>query len=105
MATEAEILYVRRNTSELTDDTYSDEMIGELIDANGIDATIASIWEEKAASAASSVDVTEAGASHKFSDVYKNYSALAAYWRKKVDEDADPEASGGRVRVRKIVRS
>ena len=105
MATEAEILYVRRNTSELTDDTYSDEMIGELIDANGIDATIASIWEEKAASAASSVDVTEAGASHKFSDVDKNYSALAAYWRKKVAEAEEDVDLAGRVKVKKIVRS
>lgn len=104
MATEAEILYVRRNTSELTDAIYSDEMIGELIDANGIDATIASIWEEKSASAASSVDVTEAGASHKFSDVYKNYSAMAAYWRSKAEADAEPDL-GGRVKVKKIVRS
>ena len=104
MATDAEIAYVRRNTNELTDATYSDELLAELIDTNGVEATIATVWEEKSASAASAVDVTEAGASHKFSDIYKAYSAQAAYWRKKVDGDADPELSA-RVKVKKIVRS
>lgn len=104
MATEAEIAYVRRNVNEPTDTFYTDEIIAELIDAGGTDSAIASIWEEKSASAASSVDVTEAGASHKFSDVYKAYAAQASYWRKKVDADTDPELSA-RVKVRKIVRS
>lgn len=107
MATEAEIAYVRRMASEPTETIFSDEMISAMIDADGTDATIASIWETKAASFVTSVDVTEAGASHKFSDVYKNAAAMAAYWRKKLADavDDEEEAATGRVKVRKIVRS
>lgn len=105
MATEAEIAYVRRNAALADNDAfYTDEVLGAMIDASGTDDTVASIWETKAASFVTSVDVTEAGASHKFSDVYKNAAAMAAYWRKKLADAADPESSG-RVKVRKIVRS
>lgn len=102
MATDADIAYVRRNTSELTDANYSDETIGLMIDASGVDETIAFIWEEKAAKYVSAVDVTEAGASHKFSDLFKNASAMAAYWRKKVTPAEEPHLQ---VKVKKIVRS
>jgi len=103
MATEAEIAFVRRMAAELTDVNYSDELLAEMIDADGTDGTIANIWETKAASFVTSVDVTEAGASHKFSDIYKNASAQALYWRSRVASAADPGV--GRVKVRKIVRS
>ncbi len=105
MATADQILYVRYNAAVTDEVTYTDEMIGDLIDAVGINGAIASLWEQKAASAASYVDVTEAGASHKFSDVYKNYIAQAKYWRD-MDGGTDEETGvGGRVRVKKIVRS
>lgn len=107
MATDADILYVRRNTNEPTDDTYTDTVIEELIDANGVSYASAVIWEEKAASVATSADVTEAGASHKFSDIYKNFMAMAKYWRERItaEDIAEEELVAGRVRVKKIVRS
>lgn len=104
MATADQLAFVRRNAALAADDaTYTDEVLGAMIDASGTDDTVASIWEAKAATYTTSVDVTEAGASHKFSDVYKNAMAQAAYWRKKVADTAE-EAVGGRVKVRKIER-
>lgn len=104
MATPDDIAAVRANTNEPTDEVYSDEEIAALVDGSSVEGASGVVWERKAAKAASSVDVTEAGASHKFSDVYKAYSAQAAYWLGKV---ADATGSGvdGRVRVKKIVRS
>lgn len=102
MATEADIAYVRRNANEPSDESYSDETLAAMIDADGIEATIATIWESKAAKYVSAVDVTEAGASHKFSDLFKNASAMAAYWRKRETPDED---TADHPRVKKIVRS
>lgn len=103
MATEAEIAYVRRNASLAADDpVWTDEVLGTLIDSQGIEATIATVWETKAAEYVTAVDVTEAGASHKFSDLFKNATAMAAYWRKKLVPTEDPILH---TKVRKIVRS
>jgi len=107
MATSEQITHVRRNTNELEDDVYSDEEINYLVDSNGGSVEVASaiIWEEKAARYSTAADVTEAGASHKFSDLFKNAQALAKYWRdKSAGEEADEDISG-RPRVKKIVRS
>jgi hypothetical protein len=106
MATAEEIAYVRRNAALANNDaTWTDAVIGALVDAEGTDVAIATVWEAKAASYVTAVDVTEAGASHKFSDVYKNAVAMAAYWRKRTDAEAEAEDLSGRVRVQKIVRS
>jgi len=104
MATEADILSVRENVDEPTADTYTDEYVGGLIDAGGIDSASAIIWEKKAAKLASLVDTSEAGASRKLSDLHKNALAMAAMYRKKVFEP-DPVVRDRGVVVRKIVRS
>jgi len=104
MATAAEVAQVRLNTNEATEDTYTDEAIEELIDAGGVEYASATIWEHKASMYVTSVDVTEAGASHKFSDLFKNASAMAKYWRDRMPVD-DAADTSGHPRVKKIVRS
>lgn len=104
MASASDITTVRGNTNEPDDVApYTDDYVSGLIDANGIAGASAAIWEQKAASLSEMVDVTEAGASHKFSDLFKSASAMASYWRGQEDELA--EALSGRVRVKKIERS
>jgi hypothetical protein len=103
MATAEEIAFVRRNAALAADDpVWTDEVLEALIDAEGLDGSVATVWESKASTYVVSVDVTEAGASHKFSDLYKNASAQAKYWRDKL---APEEDISDRVKVRKIVRS
>lgn len=102
MASASDIAEVRRNTDEPTDATYTDTVIGGYIDSLGVAGAAAKIWREKAAQYATLVDVTEAGASHKFSDLNKNALAMAAYWEGLVVPDA---AVSGRPKVKKIVRS
>lgn len=99
MASAAEISVVRLDTNEPdTAGTYTDEVIGALIDEGDTDSATATIWRRKAASYAELVDTTEAGASHKFSDLHKNALAMAAQYE-------TVEVDTGRAKVHKIVRS
>lgn len=73
MATSAEINEVRINTAEPENtEPYTDSYISGLVDGLGVRGASASIWRSKAANYASLVDVTEAGASHKMSDMFKH---------------------------------
>lgn len=104
MASAEDILEVRANTDE-SDDTngFTDDIIGDLIDADDVLGASTTVWERKAAKYASLVNTTEAGASHAFSDLHKNALAMAALWGKK-DAAADEGTPAGRPRVHKIVR-
>lgn len=105
MASSVDIATVRRNVNELTDDNgYTDAVIGSLIDASGVNAASATIWREKAAGLVEEVDVTEGGASHRFSDLHKNALAMASSFDKLADEVATPDPNAGRARVSSIVR-
>lgn len=85
MADASDIATVRFNTDEPEETTYSDEVIGGLIDADGVAGASATIWRWKAGALAKlSADVTEAGASHKNSELYK--AALAMSKSYEVDE-------------------
>lgn len=103
MASASDIAEVRRNTDE-PDDTngYTDVIIGGYVDAASVAGASAKIWEEKSAKYVSLVDVTEAGASHKFSDLTKHAEAKAIYWH---GIEVSLGTTAGRVKVRKIVRS
>lgn len=91
MATVDEITQVRLNANVPDDvEPYTDSYISGLIDGLGVDKATASIWRSKAASVADLVDVTEAGASHKMSDLFKHYTAMADKW-----DDIDEEATSG----------
>lgn len=78
MAEVTEIAAVRLNTG-LTDNVepWTDDAIGDLVDLYGVDGASASIWRSLAASYSTKVDVTEAGATHKFGDLFKNAQAMA----------------------------
>lgn len=100
MATVSDISQTRRNVNELDDSGgYTDVIIGNYIDELGVAGASAKIWGEKAASYQSLVDVTEAGATHKFSDLYKSALAMQDWWTTQV-----PSTSGS-PKVRVIERS
>ena len=81
MASEADVTQVRLNTGVAEDDaTYTAEYIGGLIDASDVSSATLTIWKQLAASYARLVDVSEAGASHKFSDLFKNADAMVKRW-------------------------
>lgn len=103
MANASDIDAVRRNTGELTSTDYDDEAIDVLVDSLGIAGASAAIWREKGAKFAGLVDVSESGASHKYSDLHKNALAMAKTWDDR--EVTAGELLAGRVHIGKIVRS
>jgi hypothetical protein len=81
MASEADVTTVRLNTGVAEDDaTYTADYIGGLIDAGDVASATLTIWKQLAATYAKLVDVSEAGASHKFSDLFKNADAMVKRW-------------------------
>lgn len=103
MASASDIAQVRVNVNEAGLDPYTDQIISDKIDLLGVAGASANIWQEKAGSFAELVDVTEAGASHKFSDLYKNALAMSAHWSAQAAA-ASPSAEGRPI-VRVIERS
>jgi hypothetical protein len=109
MATADEIAEVRRNTNE-PDDTggFTDALIGTLVDTLGL-VSLASgaVWRTKAAKYADLVDVSEAGASRKMSDLFKHATAMADHWdavgATEIEDTTSPGI--GRAVVHPIVRT
>lgn len=103
MATEAQVAELRRKVSEPDQTTYTDEALNALIDEQGGDINLvaAGIWEEKASQFTEMVDISEAGSSRKNSQLMKNATGMAAYYR-----GLSPETqTDGRPRTRPIVRA
>lgn len=97
MATAEELLEVRKNTNEPNEDTFEDATLMAYIDTlGGVDAASAKVWELKASAYADLVDVSEAGASRKMSDLNKNALAMQKLYSDKagavVEEDVRPRA-------------
>lgn len=103
MASAVDIFIVRTNTNELDTSVLTDDYLSVLIDDEGVVGASAIIWESKAAQMAEEVDVTEAGASHKFSDLFNHAKLMAEYWRNKADVLIIASTTG-RVRVKVIDR-
>lgn len=105
MATIDEIAELRLAVQEpINADPYTDDFLSGLIDAYGIDESTGRIWEAKAASVSKLVDIAEGGSTRKMSQIFTNYSALAARAFAKVDEPAvDPTTI--RPRSRKATRA
>ncbi len=103
MATAEEILEVRQNTDEPTQDNYSDIVISTLIDANGIDRASEKVWLRKAASWADEIDVSENGSSHSFGSLSSKAITLAKEFSTRADK-ATIVAPGGVTTIGKIVR-
>lgn len=106
MATASDILILRGNVNELADaDPYTDAALGMLVDAMGVAGASRSIWQRKAAEFSTMVDVSEAGASHKFSSLFDHAKTLALYWESQEATAPDaPTAADGHPRVTRIVR-
>ena len=105
MATDAEVAEVRKNVAEQDDESFSNIYIGSLVDAVGITGASAAIWRKKAASYAELVNVTEAGASHSFSDLQRNALTMAAEFDAMALVEVDEASGAGRVQVKVIERS
>lgn len=102
MADATQVADLRRLAGEMAPSTYSDEELSARIDAaNGdLDVVAADIWEEKAASYAELVDVTEAGSSRKNSDLYKAAIAMHDHF-----SGDDIGVAGGASTTRPITRA
>lgn len=105
MASAAQIAELRKKIAEPDSTTYSDEVLGQLIDAaeNDINKVAHEIWQEKAASYAEMTDVTEAGSSRKNSQLYKSALEMSRYFAT-IDEDPDTPVVPERSATRRIVR-
>jgi len=104
VAEASEITQVRTNTNQTADALpWTDDVLGALIDALGVTGASASVWRSVAASLSGKVDVTEAGASHKFSDLFKNAQAMAKHWGDL--ESSETAAARSHPRVNSIVRT
>lgn len=107
MATADQIAQVRLYVNEPDDvDPYQDVDIAALIDSLGsVEMASSAIWTQKASSYAELVDVTEAGASRKMSDLHKNALAMSRYFADK-DAGIDPNVPTGigHAKTHRIVR-
>jgi len=100
VASVQEIAEVRYNTNEPNDaEPFTDVVVSDLIDAGGVNSASAVIWRRKAASASDYVDVTEAGSSHKFSDLQDNYLEMA-----KLFDEADAGSPEAEAEIRAKVK-
>lgn len=104
MATASEIIAVRKNVNEPSEESFSDEAVAELIDSDGVDLASAAIWRTKAAAFSEMVDTSEAGASRKASDLFKNANAMAEHFEKVGGLGAEEEANSKRAKVHVIQR-
>lgn len=105
MASPEEIADLRRKISELDNTNYSDAVLGARIDAadGDLNKVAYSIWQEKAATYAELVDISEAGSSRKNSQLYKNALEMADYYAG-IDDDPDTPVPAERSTTRRIVR-
>lgn len=102
MASAADITEVRTNTNEPTQDPFTDAYIGGLIDAGSVASASAAIWRQKAGAYAEIADVSEAGASLKVGELFKNAQVMAKFYE---DVDAGISTGLGRGKTHRIVRT
>jgi Cdc6-like AAA superfamily ATPase len=87
MATPEDVLRLRGLTSYTEVEPYDDPQLSDLIDATSIYRVASRIWNEKAASYASLVNVSESGSSRNMGDLHKNALAMAKYYKGLADEE------------------
>jgi hypothetical protein len=104
MASASDIMLVRGNTNETDTSVLTDPTLSALIDDLGVTGATAHLWSLKVARFVEEVDVSEAGASHKFSDLFVHAKEMALLWSKRLDEEVIVESGAGRVRVKVIDR-
>lgn len=92
MATSDEIALLRAAIGEPDDSNgWTDEKLGDLIDSlTTVNAAALNVWQSKAASFSSLVDVSESGSSRSMSQLFKNAQAMATYYGGLGDGTEDP---------------
>lgn len=106
MASIEDIVRLRLRIAEPDETTYTDEQLGVYLDTYSttlypLDQAAYVIWTEKAASFAGLVDISEGGSSRKNSDLFKNATAMAAFF---ANEIAANTALSRRTVIMKLVR-
>lgn len=105
MATADEIAALRLLIAEPDDaDPYTDAKLGARLDSDGDpNLTAYSIWTEKAASAASLVNISEGGSSRSMGDLHEQALNMAGYFGKRLPATETPIAAPT-VRIRRLSR-
>jgi hypothetical protein len=102
MATVEEIAQLRLLIAEPTEDTYSDEVLSDLLDASAsANHAALEIWTQKAAAYTRLVDISEGGSQRKNSDLLKNALLMAEVYQNRIDVAA---LAGGRTKIAKLTR-
>lgn len=106
MATAGEIAEVRENTNEPDSTDFTDERLGDFVDALGsVNLASAKVWDKKAAAYADLVNVSEAGARRDMAVLYDHAVKQAAFWRAKHTETLPETDTKPRAKVHVIART
>jgi hypothetical protein len=104
VATAADIAALRLLIAELDGTTYTDEVLAARLTTDvDKNLTAYNIWTEKAAAAATLVDISEGGSSRKMSDVQAQALKMAAYFEGRLPDSESPIADRT-IRIRKLTR-
>jgi hypothetical protein len=88
MATTEQVASLRRMVDEATTDTYTDEALSAIIDAElSVDAAAATVWREKAAKASTLVNITESGSSRSMQQIFENAMKMANFYSTSSEEE------------------
>ena len=95
MASADELDALRRATDvPATDTTYTDTLLGTLIDSLGVNGSAAVVWREKAAKYAALVNTSEAGSSREMSALHDHAMKMQELYDKLAAGEAIDVAAG-----------
>lgn len=113
MATALEIADLRALLSEdaLTDENWTDALIGERLDSGQTQSEVVlAYWRQRAAKTSNLVSISENGSTRNLEVIHKNAMAQVAYWagevsREKAEEDqAAADEPRNRIRFHRVTR-
>lgn len=106
MATADEVSRLRRITDYTGSEPYDDLQLSALIDEFGMYRLASRMWEERAATLHSYVNISESGSSRQTGDLYDRAMKMAKYYKGLADEEeAETPVDVSRfARTRAIVR-
>lgn len=105
MASAEEIAEFRRLINDTVEPyEFTDEELNTLLDnAESTDAAALYIWEQKAASLSTIVNVSESGSSRSTGDLFKNAQAMITMYRQKLGLDGVQAQGASRTRsIRRV---
>lgn len=106
MASASDVDEVRLNTNvNADDDRFTFAVISSYVDALGVAGASAKIWSQKAATAADLVDISEAGASERLSQLQKAAADMAAFWTAKASDESGVVPASARARSKPLTRT